>query len=245
VKICLTFAFYVLCLTAATCSDAAAFLQPATDCEKLQYSTVINPERPFEIAAQGFSVLPPKGEGWCYRLFATAGIGFFKIPEFEKISGKPPTRDEFAKLHIFSGLAMSLKGLAGVDTPIQNPEDLKTLVGVLIREHLFTQMSVGIATAEHRFRLLDSNVVTENDANRTCVRFEATVEERGSPQAPELVFLLNLASNVVCRHSAAPEMGLIWVSFVERYLQGDQPNAHTLKEEYEPYVQSLRFMPPR
>jgi hypothetical protein len=245
VKTSLTFALYVLCLTAASYCDAAAFLPPAPDCEKLKYSTIINPEKPFEIAAQGFSVLPPKGEGWCYRLFATAGIGFFKIPEFEKISGKPPTRDEFAKLHIFSGLAMSLKGLAGVDTPIQNPEDLKTLVGVLIREHLFTQISVGIATVEHRFRLLESNVVTENDANRTCVRFEATVEERGSPQAPELVFLLNLASNVVCRHSAAPEMGLIWVGFVERYLQGDQPNAHTLKEEYEPYVQSLRFMPPR
>jgi hypothetical protein len=115
----------------------------------------------------------------------------------------------------------------------------------LIREHLFTQISVGIATAEHRFRLLESNVVTESDAIRTCVRFEATVEERGSSQAPNLVFLLNLASNVVCRHTAAPEMGLIWVGFVERYLQGDQPNAHTLKEEYEPYVQSLRFMPPR
>jgi hypothetical protein len=244
-KICLNFAVCVLCLTEAICCDAAGFMPPALDCDKLEYSAVINPEKPFEIAAQGFSVLPPKGEGWCYRLFATAGIGFFKIPEFEKISGRLPTRDEFAKLHIFSGLAMTLKGLAGVDTPIQNPEELKTLVGALIREHLFTQMSVGIATAEHRFRLLESNVVTENDANRTCVRFEATVEERGSPQAPELVFLLNLASNVVCRHSTAPEMGLIWVGFVERYLKGDQPTADTLKAEYEPYVQSLRFMPPR
>jgi hypothetical protein len=220
-------------------------MTPAPDCEKLQYSTVINPENPFEIAAPGFSVLPPKGAGWCYRLFATSGVGFFKIPRFEKVVGRPPTRDDFAKLHIFSGIAISLKGLPGVDTPIENPEELKALVGVLIREHLFTQISVGIATAEHRFRLLESNVVTESDAIRTCVRFEATVEERGSSQAPNLVFLLNLASNVVCRHTAAPEMGLIWVGFVERYLQGDQPNAHTLKEEYEPYVQSLRFMPPR
>jgi hypothetical protein len=40
-------------------------------------------------------------------------------------------------------------------------------------------------------------------------------------------------------------MGLIWVGFVERHLKGDQPTADTLKAEYEPYLQSLRFMPPR
>jgi hypothetical protein len=40
-------------------------------------------------------------------------------------------------------------------------------------------------------------------------------------------------------------MGLVWVGFTERYLEGDQPTAHTLKAEYEPYIQSLRFMPPR
>lgn len=245
-KPCLSFAIYALCLAAAVCCDAASFIPPALDCEKLEYSTVINPEKPFEIAAHAFSVLPPKGAGWCYRLFATAGIGFFKIPRLEKVFSTPPTRDEFAKLHIFSAIAISLKGLPGVETQVQNSEELKALVGRLIREHLFTQLLVGITTAEHRFRLLESNVVApQSDGGAICVKFEATIEERGSSQAPDLVFLLNLASNVVCRHTVVPEMGLVWVGFTERYLEGDQPTADTLKAEYEPYVQSLRFMPPR
>lgn len=99
-------------------------------------------------------------------------------------------------------------------------------------------------TAEHRYRLLESNVVTDTYSGASCVRFDATVEELGSSQAPDLVFLLNLAGNLVCRHPVAPEIGLIWVGFVERYLRGDQPLSDNLKQEYEPYVGSVQFMLP-
>jgi hypothetical protein len=49
----------------------------------------------------------------------------------------------------------------------------------------------------------------------------------------------------VCRHPTASDIDLIWVGFVERYAQGDQATADTLQGEYEPFVHSLQFMPPR
>jgi hypothetical protein len=100
-------------------------------------------------------------------------------------------------------------------------------------------------SAEHRFRLLRSSVATNDSLGASCVRFDAIVEERSSLQEPVLVFLLNFPDNVVCRHPTASDIDLIWVGFVERYLDGDPAASHTLKGEYEPFVQSLQFIPPR
>jgi hypothetical protein len=238
-------AVYGLCLPVAVCCDTAAFTPITVDCHTLQTSAVINPEQRIEIPAQGFSLLPPQGDRWCYRLLTSAGITFFKIPKIEGAFESPPSLEEVVTLRMFSAIAMSLKGLRDFGTPSENPDELKTLVNQLISEYLFAQIFAGLRTPKHRFRLLESNVVVKSYSGASCVRFDARVEERGNFQAPNLVFLLNLASNVVCQHPVAPEIGLIWVGFVERHPEEDQPTADTLKGEYEPYVQSLHFMQPR
>jgi hypothetical protein len=241
----LTWAVSLLCFTVAVCCEAAESAPITISCDSLQSSAVTNLGQRVEIVAQGFSVLPPQGQGWCYRAMASRGGSFFKIPKFEKGFESLPSRDQIAALHIFSAIALSLAGFTDFGAKIKSPEELESIVHLLINEHLFSQILDGVQSAEHRFRLLESNIVSDTFLGAGCVRFKATVEERGSVQAPALVFLLNFTANVVCLHPTAPDSDLIWIGFVERYVQGDKPASDTLKQEYEPFVQSLRFMPPR
>jgi hypothetical protein len=234
-------AAFCLCLTVAEFCGAADIMPSPLDCKMLRSSAATKLR--IDIAAQGFSVLPPQGERWCYRLLTSYGVSFFKIPKLERLLGMPPSLEEFVATRLFSAMAMSLKGLHDLETPIHNPDELKTLVDLLIGGHLFSQIIVGVSSKEHRFSLLQSNVAIVSYSGATCVRFDGRVEERGNSQGPALVFVLNFPGNVVCRHPAASETGLIWVGFVERYLQGDHPAADM--HEYEPFVQSLQFMLPR
>ena len=213
-------------------------------CEMLQAMAVTKLEQRIEIAERGFSVLPPQGERWCYRLLTSNGVSFFKIPPFTGFE-KPPSLEEIVATRLFSGTAVSLKGLRDVEPQVTNPDGLKAVVNLLIREQLFSQFTVGIASMNHRFRVLESNISTAAHSSAMCVKFDARIEERGNVQAPNLVFVLNFPGNVVCRHPSVAETELIWIGFVERYLRSEQPAADTLKREYEPYVQSLRFMAPR
>ena len=80
----LTWAVYALCLSLAVCCEASDAAPITINCDTLQSSPVTNLEQRIEIAASGFSVLPPRGELWCYRLMSSQGVSFFKIPQFEK-----------------------------------------------------------------------------------------------------------------------------------------------------------------
>ena len=235
-------AVYVLCLLLPVYCEAADSSPITINCDMLQSVAVTNQR--IEVAAPGFSVLPPQGERWCYRLLSSDGISFFKIPKSKPVFDGPPSL-EIAALHLSGAMAMSLKGLKDFGTNVQTPDELKDSVSVLIREHIFSQISAGVISAEHRFRLLESSVAIDNSLGASCVRFDAKVEERGSVQGPSLNLALNFPGNIVCRHPTASDIDLIWVGFVERYAQGDQATADTLQGEYEPFVHSLQFMPPR
>jgi hypothetical protein len=232
-----------LCVGFAAFCNAADVTSIPGDCEALRGSAV-NLEQRIEIAAHGFSVLPPQGERWCYSLLALSGVSFFKTPKLEWPSERPPSLDEIVAGRLFSATAVSLKGLRGFDAQIQHPDDLKTLVTLLIRQQFFAQFTTGLSSADHRFRLLESNLKSETYSGAICVKFDARVEERGNLQAPNLVFVLNFPVNLVCRHPAVSDTELIWIGFVERYLNSEQSTADALKQEYEPYIQSVQFMSP-
>lgn len=233
-----------LYLTISALCRAAEVLPGPVHCAMLQSTAVTKLEQRIEIAERGFSVLPPQGERWCYRLLTSNGVSFFKIPPIAGFE-KPPSLEEFVATRLFSGMAMSLKGLREVEPRVTNPDELKAVVNLLIRQQLFSQMIVGIASVDHRFRLLGSNVSNVAYSGAMCVKFDARIEERGNVQAPNLVFVLNFPGNVICRHPDVAETELIWIGFVERYLRSEQPAADTLKREYEPYIQSLQFIAPR
>lgn len=238
-------AVFCLCLAAAAFCSAADVMPIVPDCKMLQSSAATKREQRIEIVAQGFSILPPQGERWCYRFLTSSGVSFFKIPPSASPLDRRPSLEEVVATRLFSAMAMSLKGLIREGVRIQNPDDLKTFVDLLIRENLFSQVITGISSGEHRFRLLDSSVAIMSLSSAVCVRFDGRIEERGNVQAPALVFVLNFPGNVVCRHPAVADTELIWIGFVERYLQGEQSISDTLKGEYEPYVQSVQFTTPR
>jgi hypothetical protein len=238
-------AVFCLYLTAPAFCSAADVMPIVPDCKMLQSSAATKREQRIEIVAPGFSILPPQGERWCYRFLTSFGVSFFKIPPSASPLDRPPSLEEVVATRMFSAIAVSLKGLLGEGVQIQNADDLKTFVDGLIRENLFSQVLTGLSSGEHRFRLLESKVEIRSFSSALCVRFDTRIEERGNVQAPALLFVLNFPGNVVCRHPAVAETELIWIGFVERYLQGEQPISDTLKGEYEPYVQSLQFTTPR
>lgn len=136
-------AVFTLCLSLAVCCEAAD--STPINCDTLQSSPVTNLEQRIEIAASGFSVLPPRGELWCYRLMSSQGVSFFKILQLRKAFDGPPSL-ETAVLRLSGAMAMSLKGLWDFGNP-QSPDELKSLVSVLINEHLFSQISAGVLSA--------------------------------------------------------------------------------------------------
>ena len=229
-----------LYVTVSALCRAAEVLPVPLRCEMLQATAVTQSAQRIEVAARGFSILPPQGERWCYRLLTSDGVSFFKIPPFAGFE-KPPSLEDIVATRLYSGMAMSLKGLRDVNAAVNDSDELKAIVDLLIREQLFSQIIAGAASTDHGFRLLESKVSTVAHSDAICVKFDARVEERGNVQAPNLVFALDFPGNVVCRHPHVSETELIWIGFVERYLRGEQPAADALKQEYEPYVQSLQF----
>ncbi|HEX2929818.1 MAG TPA: hypothetical protein VHV54_08910 [Candidatus Binatia bacterium] len=79
-------AVYALSLSLAVCCKAADAAPVTSNCDALKSLPVTSPEQRIEITTPGFSVLPPRGERWCYRLMASQGVSFFRIPQFEKVS---------------------------------------------------------------------------------------------------------------------------------------------------------------
>src|SRR6267142_1385313 len=103
-------AVFTLCLSLAVCCEAADSTPITINCDTLQSSPVTNLEQRIEIAAPGFSILPPRGELGCYRLMSSQGVSFFKIPQSRKAFDGPPSL-ETAVLRLSGAMAMSLKGL--------------------------------------------------------------------------------------------------------------------------------------
>src|SRR5687767_16019134 len=84
-----------MCIVVAPFASAADVRPSPIDCKVVQSSPVAKLDQRIDIAAHGFSVLPPQGERWCYRLLASSGVSFSKIPRLEWPSERPPSREEF------------------------------------------------------------------------------------------------------------------------------------------------------
>ena len=238
-----------LYLTVAAFCGAAGFTPVPFDCSMAQSSVVTNLDQRIEVSAPGFSVLPPRGENWCVKSMASQGLGFLKAPVSVAVFGQPSSPNEIFPVALqafrFTGLAVSLPDF-GFNT--ESPEQLKVAVDEMISTHIFSQFIGGISSAERRYQLLESHSLVDRSFGASCVRFDAKVEERGMHQAPPgLVMILNFANNLICAHpqTASSKRGLIWISFVETYREGEQSAADMVRREVEPFLRSLQFMTPR
>ena len=206
-KLYLIFTLSALSLSIADFCETATLSPLPLDCKKMQSSAVTNVERRVEIAAQGFSVLPPQGEGWCQRLTASQGVSFYKVATYRRGFEPPRSSAAIAVMHMYSAVAMALKGFKDHGANAQSPGEVQAAVDFMLHEHLFAQILMGVITSEHNFRLVESKIVAYSDSGASCARFQATIEERGNTQGAALVFILNLSRNIVCRHPTAPAIG--------------------------------------
>jgi hypothetical protein len=235
-----------LCLLFAGLCRAADSISIPLDCKGLQGSAV--GKQRIEAPVSGFSVLPPRGENWCVSQMAS-GFFFFKHPARVEIPAQPPSPDNLFQVILqtvrFMGMALALPEFG---TAHPSPEQLKAVVNELISNHFFAQVVGGISSGERRFQLVESRSVIDRSYGASCVRFDATVEEKGAYLAPpDAVVHLNFFNNLVCAHpqAASSKSALVWISFVEVYRDGDQSAAVSLSREVEPLLRSLEFGGPR
>jgi hypothetical protein len=228
---------------------AAVFTPIPFNCSVFDSSLVTNVDERIEVSALGFSVLPPQGENWCVKSFASQGLSFLKVPVSVAVFGQPSSPDELFPVTLqairFTGLAVDLPDF-GFNT--ESPEQLRVAVDQMISMHIFSQFMGGISSAERRYQLLESHSLVDRSFGASCVRFDAKVEERGMHQAPPgLVMILNFSNNLICAHPqpASSKSPLIWISFVETYREGEQSTADSVRREVDPFLQSLQFMPAR
>ena len=130
----------------------------------------------------------------------------------------------------------------------KSPEQLKLAVDQMISTHIFSQFIAGITSAERHYRLLESHSEMDSSLGASCVRFDAKVEARGLNLAPPgVVVVLGFIDNRLCAHPrpVSSEKRLIWISIVEAYREGDQSAADKVRQEVEPFLRSLQFMPSR
>jgi hypothetical protein len=245
-KRCVHWAICISYVTVAVICGAAGFTPVPLNCGMLQSSVVTNPDQRIEVSVPGFSVLPAQGENWCVKSLASQGLSFLKAPVSVAVFGQPLSPDELFPVGLraarFTGLAVSFPDF-GFNTG--SPERWKVAVDEMINTHIFSQFVGGISSAERRYQLLESHSLVDRSFGASCIRFEAKVEERGMYQAPPgVVIILNLSNNLICAHPkpASPKSRLIWIGFLETYREGDQPAADTVRQEVEPFLQSLQFM---
>jgi hypothetical protein len=235
-----------LCLMFAGLCRAAETQIIPLDCGGLKASRV--GRQRMEVPVSGFSILPPRGENWCVSSMAS-GFFFFKHPARVEIPAQPTTPDNLFQVILqtvrFMGMALALPEFG---TAHPSPEQLKAVVNELISNHFFAQVVGGISSGERRYQLVESRSVIDRSYGASCVRFDATVEEKGAYLAPpDAVVNLNFFNNLICAHPQATssKSALVWISFVEIYRDGDQSAAVSLSGEVEPLLRSLEFSGPR
>ena len=211
---------------------AATGFAPVTfDCQAMRLAPVTNPTQRLEFRAQGISVLPPPGDHWCIQGSGPKGVGFATHPLLGKRLEAVPSRAERA--HTFAALVIA--DAAPKDVKLDTAEDLLALAEQRAR-------------SGGRFKTVESRAVRDTSLGAECVRFDYVAEERDNPNAPGLVLVVVNRDNFLCRHPSAQNPILVMIGASERYVQGTVSEpllTESLRPEWEVFVRSLQFIPPR
>ncbi len=163
----------------------------------------------------GFSVLPPRGEGWYATSAATPDEVWQTVASFvREAPGQQP-----------GGAIWASVAVANLDVAFQSPEQL--MRSIIARRQAELQGG--------RFRLLQFRSGPGPAAG--CQRYDAEVEDRGVPGFPNTVFLLSL-HHAICLHPQAPTLA-VNLSYSERRPRNQE--ASPLRTEGEPFLASLQF----
>ena len=179
---------------------------------------VTNPTQQLEF--QGFSVLPPSGENWFIQNQGTDHVTFTK----------ETTKGEY---HTVMAWARS------DDAEYANWAGLLVLAreGTLTEQHL--ERIQEQQWQDSRYKPLEVRVALDSSLGKECARFDFTVEDRGVPYAPDLVFVL-IGQDFYCLHPDSSNL-VVRIAYSQRLLQGEQELP--IESEVEPLLESLTCTP--
>lgn len=239
---------FIWLLGILTTGCAAVLSTPVMfDCRQLGMTPVTDTAQRLEFPSPGFSVLPPQGEHWCIQQSQPSGIAFVKSPLFGKLLDRRPQETEVA--HTFVAMA---REVSVEEAAVESPADLQAFVERWLRGGAGVRLGgptmVLDTTPLARFKLARSKVLLDNSLQASCVRWDAVIEERDNPMVSGSVLIQTTRNNFLCWHPHSRERVFILIGYSERHVQGEQaqpPLVEMLKREVEPFLQSLRFVPPR
>lgn len=163
---------------------------------------------------EGFSILPPRGENW-----------FMAPPQLRKQLG-PDVIVSFGKrLTPPSKTHTVTATVRGGRVPISAGSHAEAL----------QKIAQTYSEQTGRYRPLSVNTSLDGTPAPDCVRYDATVEDRGVPGYPDSLFVLDM-HGLVCLHPDLPDVA-IDIQYSQRRLQEEQPVS--LEAEGEPFVKSL------
>ncbi len=166
------------------------------------------------IEFDGFSILPPRGEGW------------FRLEQPPQVDPNMTVRAYFIKR---------------VTEEVSSPSELHRLTAVVrtfnlgdVRHESPIEFLKGVAGGFSGKSFLDKCFGWD------CVRYQSTSEDLRNPQFPGYVFVISKEGFVVL-HPDSPTL-VINVEFRQYYARGLQPlSAEALEREVEPFQMSLEF----
>ncbi|HEU5303959.1 MAG TPA: YncE family protein [Gemmatimonadales bacterium] len=192
----------IVALLAAACSTGPDLTPVPRSGQRMQFD--------------GFSVLPPQGDGW----YVAPTLP--KDEVWRSVAGFVKQGSSDAGAAIWATAAV-----ANIDTPFPTREQL---LQQLLRSRE-TELRGG------RFRLLEFR--SAPGPTPGCHRYDAVAEDRAVPEFPGVVFVLSLR-HALCLHPNAPTLA-VNIAYSERRRQG-QPAAK-IEGEGEPFLTSLQFSP--
>lgn len=165
---------------------------------------------------EGFSILPPKGENW-----------FMAPPALRQQQG-PDVIVSFLKLATPPSKTHTVAAtVRGGRVPFSAGS----------RAELLQKFAQASFEQTKRNRPVSVNISPDRILSPDCVRYDATVEDRGVPGYPGSIYILD-QHGFICLHPGLPDAA-INIQYSQRRLQEEPPLA--LKTEGEPFVKSFLF----
>ncbi len=166
-----------------------------------------------------FSILPPQGPNWFIGRQSAYEVWFMK-----KLLNTPWGRADVLHTFIVSAEVSPLPGI-----------DLESPTGV-------QQFLYRVLGSPPKFRVQESQTVSDSSFGPGCTRYDSLVEERNNPRAPGAVLMIS-AHGFICPHPHVPSVA-VHLAYSERYIQGMLSwLTEVLTQEAETSLRSVVFKP--
>ncbi|MET0154039.1 MAG: hypothetical protein ABW298_15715 [Candidatus Binatia bacterium] len=200
------------------------------------------------LSFEGFSLLPPQGDHWCViDLNQKVGVVFGTTPLIGQVLTRQPTEEELDDILVAVANKVEIERDPGTSAEVRDFVDSWLRSGQPSHVDAGKRILARSSTEAARFNLVDSSVVIDDSIGSSCIRFDATVEERNNPRWPGEVLVSVERGNLLCRSPRTGDPSFVWIGASERYRQSRPPHpllSETRAPEIEAFTRSLSFTQP-